>query len=575
MWQDKLKSRLTALALVLLLPFQIVASAAAKVKTVKLDQAIISRITIRGTNIFDFDSDAALNKFPYNTINFLHIKTKEQIITQELLFKVGDKLDPYLIQETERNLRALSFIRAARIVKFPQPDGTVALVVHVNDAWTTEPQLNIGGQNKISSTEVGFKEKNLFGYGKTADVFYERGDNYTQREYDYFDPRLLGSRWQLTTSLISRTDADERDLKLERPFFSADTQWAFRGASTWRREDLDEFQNNQKVSRYQQTKTTNELYAATKIGGGRDVVSHIGPRFESVDQTYERTGDTAPGLPIPDKNSTNTLFADFDTQRNHFIEMTHLEKMTRTEDISMGPALHLSPGIDSEIFYKGGQQTQAEGSYQQWVSVGSDDRIFYNQYTYSGRNPFGQSENQRYLVQWKYYDRTSDRHTLVLNTRADWGDKLDPDNQVTLGPDNGLRAFRLNDISGNKGWLFNAEDRIFLIDELWNLFAVGAAAYYDTGYVWADHEPIALSKLRSDVGAGIRLGLTRSSNEVVLRFDVSYRMQVEEPRRFSSGDLVWNGAGVLEKRCRCIGRFRVPRRKSNFSPRDNFPRIRW
>jgi len=516
--------------LALLLQFQIAKAATHKTKDAAVEQPIISRITIRGTNIFDFESDAALDRFPYNTANFLHIKTKEQVIARELLFKVGDKLDPYLIQETERNLRALSFIRGARIVKFPQPDGTVVLVVHVNDAWTTEPQINLGGQNKISSTEVGFKEKNLFGYGKTAGIFYERGDNFLQREYDYFDPRLLGSRWQLTTELLSRTDAHERDLKLERPFFSADTPWAFRGASTWRKEDLDEFQNNQKVSRYQQTKTTNELYAATKIGTGRDVVSHIGPRFESVESTYERTADTAPGLPVPAKDSTNTLFADFDTQRNHFEEMTHLEKMTRVEDISMGPSLQLSPGVSSEIFYKSGQETQAEASYQQWTSVGNNvDRIFYNQYTYSGRNPFANSENQRYLVQWKYYDRTSDRHTLVLNMRTDWGDKLDPDNQVILGGDNGLRAFRLNDISGNKGWLFNAEDRIFLIDELWNLFAVGGAAFYDTGYVWADHEPVALSKLRSDVGLGIRLGLTRSSNEVVLRFDVSYRTQVENP----------------------------------------------
>jgi hypothetical protein len=523
-----LKSRIIAFTLSIL-PLQFVA-AANKAKHVASEQPVISRITIRGTDIFDFDSNPALNRFPYNAINFLHVRTKDQIIAQELLFKVGDKLDPYLLQETERNLRALSFIRAARVVKFPQPDGTVALVVHVNDAWTTEPQINLGGQNKISSTEVGFKEKNLLGYGKTVGVFYERGDNYTQREYNYFDPRLLGSRWQLNADLLSRTDVEERDIKLERPFFSADTRWSFRGSNTWRKEELDEFENNAKVSRYQQTKITSELYAGTKIGGGRDVVSHIGPRFQSQDRTYARTADTAPGQPIPEKDSTNTLFADFDTQRNHFQEMTHLEKMTRVEDISMGPALRLSPGVSSDIFNKSsGQQTQAEASYEQWISVKSADRIFYNKYSYSGRNPFNNSENQRYLVQWKYYDRSSDHHTLILNTRADWGDKLDPDNQVTLGPDNGLRAFRANDISGNKGWLLNAEDRIYLIDELWNLFAVGAAVYYDTGYVWADHDPVAMSKLRSDVGAGLRLGLTRSSNEVVLRFDVSYRLQVENP----------------------------------------------
>jgi hemolysin activation/secretion protein len=117
----------------------------------------------------------------------------------------------------------------------------------------------------------------------------------------------------------------------------------------------------------------------------------------------------------------------------------------------------------------------------------------------------------------------------VLNTRADWGDKLDPDNQVKLGGDNGLRAFKVDDIVGNKGWVFNAEDRLFLINELFSLVSIGAVAFYDTGYVWAEHDPVSLSKLRSDIGAGLRFGLTRSSNEVIIRLDFSYRLQVNDP----------------------------------------------
>jgi hypothetical protein len=140
---------------------------------------IISRITIRGTDVFDLESNMTLRRFPYKTINMLHIQTREEVIRRELEFKVGERLDPYLVQETERNLRALSFIRAARIARFPQPDGTVALVVHVQDAWTTEPILNLGGLNKIDTTEVGFREKNLFGFGKTVEFLYESGPGST------------------------------------------------------------------------------------------------------------------------------------------------------------------------------------------------------------------------------------------------------------------------------------------------------------------------------------------------------------------------------------------------------------
>jgi outer membrane translocation and assembly module TamA len=75
----------------------------------------------------------------------------------------------------------------------------------------------------------------------------------------------------------------------------------------------------------------------------------------------------------------------------------------------------------------------------------------------------------------------------------------------------------------------NIEDRMFFIDELWSLFSVGGAVFYDTGYVWAKGNPVALSKLRSDVGVGLRFGLTRSSNEVVIRLDCSYRLQRDNP----------------------------------------------
>ncbi len=469
----------------------------------------------------------SLNRFPYNTINFLHIKTKEEVIRQELLFKVGDRLDPFLLSETERNLRALSFIRAARVAKFPQRDGSVALVVHVNDAWTTEPQINLGGQNKINSTEFGFKEKNLLGYGKTIGIFYKRGDNFTQRQYTYFDPRLLGSRWQLNASLTNKTEGEERLLKLERPFYATDTKWSARATNDWQQQVLSEHENNVLVSRFQQTKQTNEVFGGIKLGGGRDVVNRLGLRYKRIVTDYERNSQTAPGRDVPGGENLQTIFLDYMGQRSAFIEATHLEKMTRVEDINLGPILALSPGFSPHALTGSGNKPEAEASFEKRTM--SKQKMLFQRYSYSGRNPFENGENQRYGIQLKHYNRASDFHTMVINTRADWGDKLDPDNEVKLGGDNGLRAFPVDSIIGNKGWVLNLEDRMFLIDELWNLVSLGAAVFYDTGYVWAENEPIALSKLKSDIGAGLRFGLTHSSNEVIIRLDLSYRPQRINP----------------------------------------------
>ncbi len=491
-------------------------------------QPVISRITIRGTDIFDMESNVALKKFPYNTINFLHIRTQEHVIRQELLFKIGDRFDPFLVDETERNLRALSFIRAARVAKFPQRDGTVALVVHVNDSWTTEPQINLGGQNKIDSTEVGFKEKNLFGLGKTVGIFYKKSDDSIEREYSYTDPRLMGSRWRLSGGVTSMTEGRERNVLLERPFYSADTKWSARTSYDYTEAILDEFVENQLVSSYEQTKEVSQAYVGTKVGGGRDIVNHAGLRYRRILTDYERIDRTALLRDIPPDDRQQTVFLDIDTSRVDFIKTTHLEKMTRVEDVNLGPSLVVSPGISPERLNGTKDQYEAEGSFER-KSLFKGKHLFNRKYTYSGRGPLSDGENQRYGITWKYYHRNNESNTLVLHTRADWGDELDPDNQVKLGGDNGLRAFEVDGIVGNKGWVFNAEDRLFFIDELFNLVSVGGAVFYDTGYVWAKEDPVSLSKLRSSVGAGLRLGLTRSSNEVIIHVDLSYRTQVDEP----------------------------------------------
>ncbi|MCG3205312.1 MAG: Outer membrane protein assembly factor BamA [Elusimicrobia bacterium] len=493
----------------------------------------ISRITIRGTDIFDFETQTYLRKFPYTTINFLHIQTKEHVIKNELLFKVGDKVDPFLLSETERNLRALSFIRAARVAQFPQRDGTVALVVYVNDSWTTEPQFNLGGQNSIESTEIGFKEKNLFGLGKNVSFFYEEGENFIQREYNYTDPRFLGSRWQLKGGLINRTEAKQRDISMERPFYSIDTKWSGRMSHDYAESVIDEFENNKQVSRFAQTKETTELTAAAKIGGGRDVISRTGLRWRKTQINYERIDQTSLNRSIPEDAQLQTIFVDLNLQQNEFFEATHLEKMTRVEDFNKGPILRLSPGVSPRELNGTKHQTESEATFESRIFL-KNRHMFHQSYLYSGRNTFEKSENQRYGIKWKYYYLPNHKHTLVVHSRADWGHKLDPDSQIELGGENGLRAFEADSIVGNKGWVFNIEDRMFFVDEVFSLFSLGGVVFYDMGYVWAKENPVALSQLRSDMGAGLRIGLTRSSNEVIIRFDLSYRHQVDNP-----GDSHW------------------------------------
>lgn len=509
-----------AIALVSLLTVSAVAARRRK-------NPVISRITIRGTDIFDMELNPRLRHFPYTWINTLHIQTKEEVIRRELLFKVGDRLDPFLVSETERNLRALPFIRAARIAKFPQRDGTVALVVHVNDAWTTEPQLNLGGVNKVEETEFGFREKNILGYGKEGEFLYSKGKDFIRRTYEFTDPRLLGSRFQLQGNYMNETAGATRSIKLDRPFYSADSRWSVSGSHERSALEIKQFENNVEVSRFEQTKELSEVAASAKVGRGRAIVNHLGVRYQREGRWYAPSPNTNPAFALPENQKIQTVFADFDSGRNDFIEITHLEKMTRVEDINLGPTFQMSPGYSPHAISGQPNASQFQSSFEKRYFIHDTD-LFHERLSYNGRNTFDNAENEVFEVMLKYYRRPSDFHTTVFHTRLDWGNQLDPDNLIKLGGDNGLRAYESDRFVGSRSWVMNVEERLFLIDEAFNLFAVGAAFFADSGYAWPQGHPISMTRMRSEVGTGLRLGLTRSSNEVVLRFDISYRMQTDD-----------------------------------------------
>jgi outer membrane protein assembly factor BamA len=431
-------------------------------------------------------------------------------------------VDDFLLEETERNLRALSFIQSARIAKFPQRDGTVVVVVYVSDAWTTEPQLNLGGQNRVDTVEVGLREKNFLGYGKRLDFLYANSPDSIERTYRYSDPHLFGSRWVMDTEYVSATERVERRVSVSHPYFSADTPFSIAALHEHTEEVLDEFSNNIKVSEFDQTKESQQIAGSAKVGRGRKIVSHMGLRYRKDTVHYSPNDKTT--RPIPTPNDTQTIFVDYELIRNKYIKLDRVEKMTRIEDFNLGPVLSLSPGFTPRSL-NGGENTQQLGGAFETRWLANKTNLYFSKFEYSGREVFSNSVNVRNAFSFRYYHRDLPMQTIVAHTRMEWGHRLDPDNQIILGGDDSLRAYKVDQFVGNRSWVMNLEDRFYFIDELLNLFSVGAAAFYDVGGAWSRGQAVSMSDLHNSVGVGLRLGLTKSSNEVIVRVDVSYRME--------------------------------------------------
>lgn len=141
----------------------------------------------------------------------------------------------------------------------------------------------------------------------------------------------------------------------------------------------------------------------------------------------------------------------------------------------------------------------------------------------TGRYEQGTARNVLLSLGSRFDLRQSDRRLLHARVAANVGDKLDVDNPLYLGGDNGLRGYPLRYQSGDKSILFTLEQRIFTEWYPFRLFRVGGAVFFDAGRTW-DSAPGGEQNLGwlRDVGFGLRIGNSRSSVGRVLHIDLAF-----------------------------------------------------
>ena len=123
----------------------------------------------------------------------------------------------------------------------------------------------------------------------------------------------------------------------------------------------------------------------------------------------------------------------------------------------------------------------------------------------------------------RYYHRNLERHLFSASLRAYGGNRLDTENQVLLGGDNGLCGYPLRYQAGERSAILSVEQRFFTEWYPWRLFRVGYAAFVDAGRVWGP-DPRAAPTLGTlyDLGVGLRLTSPRSSGRSVVHIDLAF-----------------------------------------------------
>lgn len=481
----------------------------------------IRKITLDVHNIYDVKKSRKLS-FLYTWTNKLHIRTKDNVVSRELLFKEGDIYEPALIAESERILRGYSYFRKVTIRVSKPKDNMVDVTVETHDVWTTQLQVNMGSTAGQNNWLVGFNELNLLGQGQGVAASYEKNLDEKIQTFSFNDPRFLNTHFNLQSHFAKGENSESWDFACNQPFYATIARWSagFGIASEQEQQHLlTSGASTSSFDMYHRSANVSTGYAITATRKKRKSLTLTGGVDSTNFSNIVMSNDTAP----PVNRALNGVTLSYSQEKISFIKEMHITKFDRDEDIYLGPQHIISYGIFPKKFGSTDEEKVIGYYYGMGLPINSGQFALFNLYS---RNQFRKDmdSSSEQTISAQYYHRISKQHTLAANIEFTKLNNPDKDQELLLGADNGLRGYSVGAFSGNKKLLFNIEDRLFLNDDVWDLFSIGGALFFDTGMVWKKDEFMDLSKLKSDIGIGLRFGTTRSSSAEVMRVDLAYAL---------------------------------------------------
>jgi Omp85 superfamily domain len=484
--------------------------------------------------------------FIFRLANLLHIDTKEEVIRREMLVQEGDPADPFLLEESERNLRALPFIRQVKVGTVPVGPDQVDVIVLTQDTWTTQPRVSFGYGGGTYRTSFGLVESNVLGYGKKIRLIYRHGIDRTSSLFEYDDPRLLGSRWAASGDYQDTSDGRVAEGILEYPFYSLQTPWAGGGGYSSRRERNRVFDHfGDETANFRRKVENLRLDAGHRLPfSTNEVVWRAGILYRRNEETFSSLspGSSAELLPIEQRQSEPGVFVHREVV--NFVRETHLNLFDRVEDINIGNIFDAELGYSWRALDALADEPILTATDRQGFDFGPGRKLFlYGLVT--GRHRHGDLRQAALDLEGVSYYRWNLlwENTLVSRLKLDLARNLDRDTQIFLGNFNGLRGFDTRQFAGEKRFNFNVEDRVFFVNDLFHLVSLGAVVFFDSGYVWDRNQGVDFRRMATSAGIGLRIDAPRGAGEALFRLDLAMPITDGGSGKHTPGITLGSGQG--------------------------------
>jgi hypothetical protein len=484
--------------------------------------AVIGNIDIDIRNIFD-TSDPRESSGLYRLADKLHVRTKRSTIQAQLLFSSGERYRGQKLAETERALRLLPYVYDARVVPVRYANGKVDIKVIAKDVWTLSPGISFGRAGGSNTTNFKLQDSNFLGEGKNLQIARSNTVDRTSNSMSLNDPNVFGSRWISALEYDHSSDGGERTLYVARPFYSLDSTWSTKLAATGFDRTVSRYNLGNIVDQFHDDETSYELSGGISSGlvDGWSRRLLFGMRY---DRNVFLPAPLSPlrAKQLPPDRTLSYPFIGFDILQDKYKKAGDQNEIGRAEDLYFGTEITGEIGLSSGALGADRTSLMLSAGLLRGFEITAEQQLFFAS-TFSTRVEGTRVRNLIADNGAKYYWKWRPDWLLYVALSTTVTDSLDPDLQLLIGGDNGVRGFPLRYESGTSRGIFTIEQRVFTDWYPFRLARVGAAVFGDVGRTWGsgvvgNSDP----GLLRDVGIGIRLGNTRTGLGNVLHVDFAF-----------------------------------------------------
>ena len=490
-------------------------------------------ITIDKINVIShpiFDESAPDAFFIHRWANYLHINSKESTVLEQLAFAPGDKIDQKDIEEAQRLIRTVSYIRDAKISvlndESESEDSQEVVVVETWDNWSLLPTIGLSKSGGDTKSSFGIKEDNLLGLGVTTRIKYQSTNDRTGYKFAFNSPFHLIKHANIGAEFYDNSDGQASTFLFNKPFYTLDTPNMY---SVYWNDDkrVDTLkQNGDNINEFEHSIEHTTLSYGWLLSQQHDSINRLSVGLTQNKHQFQAPlrPNLVPSLypgPLPQDRSFTYPWISYEYLQDDFSVLSNIHLINNREDFNLGWNHIVQFGIETNDIADGasvGYHVNAKSS-RGWQL---ENHLFLASLVGEADIDTGEANFFNVGLNAEYFYQMNPKWTAYTKATIATSNNNYLDRTFALGDETGIRGYPNDYQHGDNQWVFTAELRNYPNINLYQLAELGWAFFTDVGQAFGGTDEFnETNGLIGSVGVGARIYSSKSSYGNVAHIDIA------------------------------------------------------